>query len=221
VGLVEPVPGAAVDEHVHGRRATAGGEDVEAVAGVGAVGEIEPAVERGARLGAGDRVPRQPVGALLDLLTVVVLGVEGVLVVVAIDALRHLAATMPKAPGACQRSRLRAPTAMLGRGAGIRSASDPCYDDANVASLHSGIAAGAGCRHLLGHAGVGAPCARGRGRAAGGCAVDDGLVSRTDAAGSPMACAARRGGGADHLVAPPAPRARAGGRPDPGTVRVR
>src|SRR5205807_9850002 len=109
VGLVEPVPVAAVNEHVHGRRAIAGGEDVEALAGVRAVGEIEPAVERGARLGAGDRVPRQPVGALLDLLAVVVLGVEGVLVVVAIDALRHLAATMPKAPGACQRSRLTKP----------------------------------------------------------------------------------------------------------------
>jgi hypothetical protein len=102
IGLVEPVPVAAVDEHVHGGRPAARGEDVEALAGVRTVGEIEAALERGARLGAGHRVPRQPVGAVFDLLAVVVLGVESLLVVLAEDALRHPPPTMPKAPGACQ-----------------------------------------------------------------------------------------------------------------------
>src|SRR3989442_15773937 len=103
IGLVQALPEAAVDERVHGRGSAAGRKDVEHLARVRPVGDIEPALERRARLGARDRVPRDPVGAVLDLFAVVVLGVERLLGVIAIDALGHRSpATMPTPDSSCQ-----------------------------------------------------------------------------------------------------------------------
>ena len=97
VGLVQAMPVPAVHEHVDRGGPVARGEDIEALAGMRAVGEVQPAVERGARLGAGDRVPREPIGAVGDLLAVVVLGVERLLVVLAKHTLGHH-------PAACLRA---------------------------------------------------------------------------------------------------------------------
>src|SRR5206468_12658686 len=109
VGFVEPLPVAAVNEDVYRRGWAPRGEHVEPFAGMRTIREIEPALERGAGLGAGDRVPREPVGAVLHLLAVVVLGVERRLVVVPKDASAHEAPKITRVPA----TRASPPTAKI------------------------------------------------------------------------------------------------------------
>ena len=90
IALVQPLPVAAMDENLDGRRRWARGrKDVERLAGMRAVGDIEPDGQRGAGRFALARVAGEPRSVVGHLGAVVVFPIERLLVVVAEDLAGH------------------------------------------------------------------------------------------------------------------------------------